>query len=188
MQMHSVCLCTCLLCVWVCVCMFVYICMCVCLCVHSMFGCCWSLRSRRQGTRHTHIDLFLLGTLQVIKARVKELMIPRYKIICLVHIGQLGDQSVRISSRCLWDQTNDTYASSEFRNKSLYAVASVYGVYYEWISRALQVSLVLLWELVSCGWLSEVCWNFMISLHWQTAVNKVQSKWWMTFFTLKDES
>ncbi|KAL8566799.1 hypothetical protein ACOMHN_005750 [Nucella lapillus] len=68
---------------------------------------------------------------EVIKARVKELMIPRFKIICLVHIGQLGDQSLRISSRCLWDQNNDTYACSEFRNKSLYAVASVFGVYYE---------------------------------------------------------
>ncbi|KAL8600697.1 hypothetical protein ACOMHN_057287 [Nucella lapillus] len=68
---------------------------------------------------------------EVIKARVKELMIPRYKIICLVHIGQLGDHSVRINSRCLWDQNSDTYASSEFRNKSLYAVASVFGVYYE---------------------------------------------------------
>ncbi|XP_076439903.1 dynein light chain Tctex-type 5-B-like [Babylonia areolata] len=68
---------------------------------------------------------------EVIKARIKELMIPRYKIICVVHIGQIGDQSMRISSRCLWDQNNDTYACSEFRNKSLFAVASVYGVYYE---------------------------------------------------------
>lgn len=69
--------------------------------------------------------------LQVIKAKVKELMIPRYKIICLVHIGQMGDQSIRIGSRCLWDHVNDSFACSEFKNNSLYAIASVYGVYYE---------------------------------------------------------
>ncbi|XP_067679059.1 dynein light chain Tctex-type 5-B-like [Haliotis asinina] len=68
---------------------------------------------------------------EVIKARVKELMIPRYKIICLVHIGQLGGQDMRVSSRCLWDAGSDTFSTSEFRNQHLYAIGSVYGVYYE---------------------------------------------------------
>ncbi|XP_005111590.1 tctex1 domain-containing protein 1-B [Aplysia californica] len=66
-----------------------------------------------------------------IKARVKSLMIPRYKIICLVQIGELKAQGMRVGSRCLWDEANDTFSSHEFRNKSIYAVASVYGVYYE---------------------------------------------------------
>lgn len=66
-----------------------------------------------------------------IKARVKSLMIPRYKIICLVQIGELKSQGMRVGSRCLWDENNDTFSSHEFRNKSIYAVASVYGVYYE---------------------------------------------------------
>jgi len=66
-----------------------------------------------------------------IKARVKSLMIPRYKIICLVQIGELKSQGMRVGSRCLWDEANDTFSSHEFRNKSIYAVASVYGVYYE---------------------------------------------------------
>ena len=68
---------------------------------------------------------------QTIKARVKALMIPRYKIICLVQIGELKSQGMRVGSRCLWDEANDTFSSHEFRNKSIYAVASVYGVYYE---------------------------------------------------------
>lgn len=70
---------------------------------------------------------------QVIRARVKELMIPRYKIVILVHIGQLTGQSMQISSRCLWDTSNDTFASHFFKNSSLFGVASVYAVYFEWI-------------------------------------------------------
>eukprot|EP00058_Branchiostoma_floridae_P017217 XP_002602705.1 hypothetical protein BRAFLDRAFT_210165 [Branchiostoma floridae] len=68
---------------------------------------------------------------EVIKARVKDLMVPRYKIICLIHIGQLNNQGLRIGSRCLWDPNNDTFATQDFQNGSLYAVATVYGVYYE---------------------------------------------------------
>lgn len=68
---------------------------------------------------------------EVLKARVKELMIPRFKIICLVHIGQLNNQGMQIGSRCLWDSTNDTSASFEYRNKSLFALGTVYGIYTE---------------------------------------------------------
>ncbi|XP_053394089.1 dynein light chain Tctex-type 5-B-like [Mercenaria mercenaria] len=68
---------------------------------------------------------------EVIKARVKEMMIPRFKVICLVHIGQLSSQGLRIGSRCLWDDKCDTFSTSEFRNRSIFAIGSVYGVYYE---------------------------------------------------------
>nr|XP_033773054.1 tctex1 domain-containing protein 1 isoform X1 [Geotrypetes seraphini]XP_033773055.1 tctex1 domain-containing protein 1 isoform X1 [Geotrypetes seraphini]XP_033773056.1 tctex1 domain-containing protein 1 isoform X1 [Geotrypetes seraphini] len=68
---------------------------------------------------------------EVIKARVKDLMIPRYKIIVLIHIGQLNKQSMRIGSRCIWDTTNDTFSSYALQNGSLFAVANVYGVYFE---------------------------------------------------------
>lgn len=66
-----------------------------------------------------------------VKNRVKELNIPRYKIICLVHIGQMGSQAMRIGSRCLWDTDFDTFASFVFKNGSLFAAATVYGVYFE---------------------------------------------------------
>ncbi|XP_042283552.1 dynein light chain Tctex-type 5 [Thunnus maccoyii] len=68
---------------------------------------------------------------EVIRARVKDLMIPRYKIVTLVHIGQLTGQSMQISSRCLWDASNDTFASHSFKNSSLFGVATVYAVYFE---------------------------------------------------------
>ncbi|KAG8437134.1 hypothetical protein GDO86_007999 [Hymenochirus boettgeri] len=68
---------------------------------------------------------------EVIKGRVKELMIKGYKIIVLIFIGQLNDQSMRVGSRCIWDPANDTFASFSFKNSSLFALANVYAVYYE---------------------------------------------------------
>ncbi|KAM8850129.1 dynein light chain Tctex-type 5-A-like [Spinachia spinachia] len=68
---------------------------------------------------------------EVIRSRVKELMIPRFKIVILVTIGQLTGESMQISSRCLWDASNDTFASYSFRNSSLFGLATVYAVYVE---------------------------------------------------------
>lgn len=69
---------------------------------------------------------------QVIRACMKDLLIPRYKIVVLVHIGQLSGQSMQVSSRCLWDASSDTSASHVIKNSSLFGLASVYAVYYEW--------------------------------------------------------
>ena len=66
-----------------------------------------------------------------VKNRVKELHVQRYKIICVVHIGQLANQAMRVGSRCLWDTNYDTYTSYQFKNGSLFAVATVFGVYFE---------------------------------------------------------
>ncbi|XP_021535647.1 dynein light chain Tctex-type 5 [Neomonachus schauinslandi] len=68
---------------------------------------------------------------EVIKTQVKDLMIPRYKLIVIVHIGQLNSQSILIGSRCLWDPKSDTFSSYVFRNSSLFALASVYAIYFE---------------------------------------------------------
>ncbi|XP_031710695.1 dynein light chain Tctex-type 5 [Anarrhichthys ocellatus] len=68
---------------------------------------------------------------EVIRARVKDLMIPRYKLVVLVHIGQLTGQSMKVSSRCLWDASNDTFASYSFKNSSLFGLATLYAVYLE---------------------------------------------------------
>ncbi|XP_038068675.1 tctex1 domain-containing protein 1-B-like isoform X2 [Patiria miniata] len=67
----------------------------------------------------------------VVKARVKDLQLGRYKIIALVHIGELRDQGLKISSRCLWDAAHDNSSSYEFRNNSLFATAMVYAIYHE---------------------------------------------------------
>ncbi|XP_019622822.1 PREDICTED: tctex1 domain-containing protein 1-like [Branchiostoma belcheri] len=66
---------------------------------------------------------------QDIKDKVKEIGMPRHKIISWVTIGQRCDQSMRIGSRCLWDDGNDNFAWGEFKNPSLHATAIVYGIY-----------------------------------------------------------
>ncbi|KAI5938044.1 Tctex1 domain-containing protein 1 [Manis javanica] len=68
---------------------------------------------------------------EVIKGQIKDLMIPRYKLIVIVHIGQRESQSILIGSRCLWDPKRDTFSSYVFRNSSLFALANVYAVYLE---------------------------------------------------------
>lgn len=80
-------------------------------------------------TGHAHR---FLPSCQVIRACIKDLLIPRYKIVVLVHIGQLSGQSMQVSSRCLWDASSDTSASYVIKNSSLFGLASVYAVYYEW--------------------------------------------------------
>ncbi|XP_051851150.1 dynein light chain Tctex-type 5 [Antechinus flavipes] len=68
---------------------------------------------------------------EVVKARVKDLMIPRYKLVVIIYIGPLENQSLHIGSRCLWDEASDTFSSFVFRNTSLFALATVYAVYLE---------------------------------------------------------
>ena len=68
---------------------------------------------------------------QIIKDRVKELNYERYKIVCLVMVGQIGEQGLRNASRFCWDPNRDTFASGNFKNKSLFGVATVYAVYQE---------------------------------------------------------
>ncbi|KAL7470205.1 hypothetical protein ACHAXS_010438 [Conticribra weissflogii] len=65
-----------------------------------------------------------------IKQKCKaELHIPRYKIIVQVTIGQMKNQGVSISSRCLWDTATDNYASAKFQNQYIWASAVVLGIY-----------------------------------------------------------
>ncbi|NWH84201.1 TC1DA protein, partial [Aegithalos caudatus] len=68
---------------------------------------------------------------EVVKARVKALAVPRYKLVVVAHVGQLGGQSLQVGSRCLWDPQSDTFSSYTFQNSSLFAVTVVYGVYSE---------------------------------------------------------
>lgn len=68
---------------------------------------------------------------EVIKGKVKEMSFPRYKIICLVLIGQKLGQGLEVASRSIWNTDTDNYASATFENHSLFAVASVYATYFE---------------------------------------------------------
>ncbi|XP_061570724.1 dynein light chain Tctex-type 5-B-like [Cololabis saira] len=66
----------------------------------------------------------------IIKSLVKELEVPRYQILVVMHLDQLSDQGLHNISSFLWD-ANYTFASFSFNNSSLFCVATVYAVYHE---------------------------------------------------------
>lgn len=68
---------------------------------------------------------------ELVHIRLRELSPPRYKLVCSVVLGQHTGQGVHVVSRALWDAGHDGLASATFTNASLFAVATVHGLYYE---------------------------------------------------------
>lgn len=66
-----------------------------------------------------------------VKEKIKQLKFDRFKIVCVVHIGQQEGQCMRIASRCLWDTAQDRMATSYFSGDTLFACATVFGIYQE---------------------------------------------------------
>ncbi|KAK2149616.1 hypothetical protein LSH36_444g02044 [Paralvinella palmiformis] len=66
-----------------------------------------------------------------IREKVKELNFDRYKIVCLVSIGQTRGQGLRITSRCTWDVTYDDHCTYTWTNGLAFCTATVYGLYHE---------------------------------------------------------
>ena len=67
----------------------------------------------------------------VIKEQVKSLQFSRYKIISVVSIGQKRGQSVTTASRFVWDSKFDSYAEYSFEGEDVFAIGTVYGIYFE---------------------------------------------------------
>nr|XP_023487025.1 tctex1 domain-containing protein 4 isoform X2 [Equus caballus] len=68
---------------------------------------------------------------ELVRVRVRELSPPRYKLVCSVVLGPRSGQGVRVVSRALWDAARDGLASATFTNATLFAVATVHGLYCE---------------------------------------------------------
>ena len=67
-----------------------------------------------------------------IMEELKALHIRRYKMVAVVSIGSLHERpGLQFGSRCLWDQATDSFVSVKYTNGSLFAVAMIYGLYYE---------------------------------------------------------
>lgn len=71
------------------------------------------------------------GLTDEIKRRVKNLGYPRYKFVVMVTICQDAKQSMQMVSRCLWNKDTDNFAEAVFKDADLYAVATLYAVYFE---------------------------------------------------------
>ena len=56
---------------------------------------------------------------------------PRYKLVAHVVIGEPTGQDIRVGSRCVWDSMFDNCASVVYKNDSLFAVATVFAIYFE---------------------------------------------------------
>ncbi|XP_013382553.1 tctex1 domain-containing protein 1 [Lingula anatina] len=67
----------------------------------------------------------------MIKDRIKEMNLERFKIVTSVMITEKQHQAMQVVSRCIWDQRWDNYACGVYSNKTLYAIGLVYVVYYE---------------------------------------------------------
>ncbi|NXX82517.1 TC1D4 protein, partial [Urocolius indicus] len=68
---------------------------------------------------------------ELLQGQAKEVVPPRYKLLCHVLLGQQGQQSLLVASRALWDPESDSFASATFCSASLFAVATVHWVYFE---------------------------------------------------------
>ena len=55
----------------------------------------------------------------------------RYKLVCTILLGPKFGQGMQTASRCAWDENRDSFTSVTYENKSLFAVATVYGLYAE---------------------------------------------------------
>jgi hypothetical protein len=55
----------------------------------------------------------------------------RYKLVSHVVIGEMSGQDLRVGSRCLWDNNQDNCVTVVYKNSSLYAVATVFAIYFE---------------------------------------------------------
>ena len=64
-----------------------------------------------------------------LRMELKTLDMPRYKVICHVVLGEKKGQALETASRCLWNDHTDSKASAVYQNNSLFAVATVYGIY-----------------------------------------------------------
>ena len=63
--------------------------------------------------------------------RVKLLGFTRFKIVCVVNIGEMKGQDVRVASRFLWDEKHDNWVDSVFTSSEIFGVAVVFGIYQE---------------------------------------------------------
>ena len=64
--------------------------------------------------------------------KLKSLRMKRYKLVAVVSVGSINERpGMQFGSRCLWNNSTDSFASVKFTNGSLFAVAMIYGLYFE---------------------------------------------------------
>ena len=83
----------------------------------------WNAESRAQNTKA------LQALLNAIMTRVKDMDIPRYKIVIQLSLGENMGQAVRVGSQSLWESELDRTAEVSYINQSIWASLLVIGYY-----------------------------------------------------------
>lgn len=86
---------------------------------------------REQEYDVTRISKMTKRITEAVKTRVKSMRFTRYKIVVHTVMGSKMNQGIEIGSRGLWNQDTDSSASYFYENRELFAVVTVYGIYYE---------------------------------------------------------
>eukprot|EP01006_Ploeotia_vitrea_P050653 TRINITY_DN67480_c6_g1_i1.p2 TRINITY_DN67480_c6_g1~~TRINITY_DN67480_c6_g1_i1.p2 ORF type:complete len:122 (+),score=11.28 TRINITY_DN67480_c6_g1_i1:94-459(+) len=66
----------------------------------------------------------------LIREKLRELQYDRYKFIVQVVIGEEKGEGIKMGCRCFWDDECDNHAAEMFINRSMFCVATVFGIYH----------------------------------------------------------
>jgi hypothetical protein len=66
---------------------------------------------------------------QGIRAKLKEILPPQYKLIVQLMLGEHKGQGIALGFRGFWDQDSDDFARETFTNDSMFAIAICYAMY-----------------------------------------------------------
>lgn len=87
---------------------------------------------RNKSYEHDTFSELCSSLTTIIQDQVKSIAdLHRYKLVTVVYIGENRGQSTRVASRCLWNEIYDNYASASFYGETIFAQATVYGMYFD---------------------------------------------------------
>ena len=65
---------------------------------------------------------------QAVESKVKRLKGIDTKVVVVVYIGEIRDQGIEVTTQCLWNPEDDSFATSSYRNKTLFSLCTVFTV------------------------------------------------------------
>ncbi|XP_068128294.1 dynein light chain Tctex-type protein 2B-like [Hyperolius riggenbachi] len=80
---------------------------------------------------HTKVPTLVKAISEEVRIQVKKVLPARYKLLCVVTMGERGQEDVTVVSRCLWDPHADNFVAQVYENASIFCVVSVYTVFCE---------------------------------------------------------
>ena len=66
-----------------------------------------------------------------VRNKVKQIECSRFKLVAFVTITENKGSSVKLASRCMWNEEYDRFVDCSYQNSELHATAVVYAVYQE---------------------------------------------------------